>query len=275
MPTDKRQRQKENRNSALAVRAAEERRRKLIRFGILGAILVLLIVMAIFTGGKKSGGQDGAGPAAGKTPATVACNGPQPPAAHPKQYKTRPDLTLKTGVDYSAIIHTSCGDIKMDLDENQPANVANFIFLAEQHFYDGLIWHRVELNSVIQTGDPNGINGQAPDGPGYTIPDELPAKSNEYVYGVVGMANVGSPNSAGSQFFIITHDSPANRSPGQPPEPAGYPPNYSILGTVDPSSYDVIDTISQQRTNQGASDPAEAVKPIVPVYINSIDIIEG
>ena len=75
---------------------------------------------------------------------------------------------------------------------------------------------------MIQSGDPNGQNGVPPDGPGYTIPDEPPEKSKEYVYGVVGMANSGQPNTGGSQFFIVT------RKNG----PAGYQPFYAIFGEV-------------------------------------------
>ena len=288
MPTDKRARQKENRDIALAQRAAEERRRRLGRFAILGVVLVVIIVMAIITGGdngddKESSNTPAAAPSASPTASfaeAVACDGPQPPAAHPKQYAQPPPLEVKPGVDYSAVIHTSCGDIEMDLDEQHaPKTVANFVFLAKEHFYDGLIWHRVELNAVIQTGDPDGFGAREPNGPGYSIPDELAkdAASADYIYGVVGMANVGAPNTGGSQFFVVTHDPPSQRKPpSDPPEPAGYPPNYTILGHVLPTSYDVIDTISEQRTfGADAPDQAEAVKPVVPVYINSIDIQES
>jgi cyclophilin family peptidyl-prolyl cis-trans isomerase len=282
MPTDKRARQKENRSAALAQRQAEERRRKTIRWAFIIGALALIVVMAILTGGKETGDKNknpaaasSNSPSASAATDAVACKGPQPPEAEPKEYKEKPELKIKPGVDYSAVIDTSCGEVKIDLNEDNPQNVANFIFLAKEGFYNGLIWHRVELDAVIQTGDPDGINGHPPDGPGYTIPDELPSKGGDYVYGVVGMANTGAPDSAGSQFFIVTHDSPANREDGKKAEPAGYPPNYSILGRVDPSSYDVIDTISTQKTNTSASDPAEAVKPIVPVYINSIEIIES
>jgi cyclophilin family peptidyl-prolyl cis-trans isomerase len=273
MPTDKRARQKVNREAALAERRAEERKRRIARFAVIGVILAVVVILAIFTGGNDKGGSSGPG---GGTDAAIACGGPTPPQAAPKQYTKPPDFTLDAGVDYSALISTSCGDIKMDLDEkDSPKNVANFIFLAREGFYDGLIWHRVEPNSVIQSGDPDGSALQQPNGPGYSVPDEPPAKANEYIYGVVGIANLGQPNTGGSQFFIITHDPPSERSPGKDPEPAGYQPIYTIIGSVDPSSYDVIDTISNQKTDQGATDPAEAVKPIVPVYINSVEIIEN
>jgi peptidylprolyl isomerase len=148
------------------------------------------------------------------------------------------------------------------LEDSAPISVNNFVFLAREGFYDGLIWHRVEGDSVIQTGDPNGQNGVEPDGPGYAIDDEPPTKASEYVYGVVGMANSG-PNTGGSQFFIVVHKG----------GPAGFPPNYSIFGEVAESSYEALEAIRKLPT-KGGNDPVEAVKPIVPVYIESIDIVE-
>jgi cyclophilin family peptidyl-prolyl cis-trans isomerase len=287
MPTDKRARQKENRNAVLAQRAEEERKRRLARLITIGVIIVVIIGLAIFTGGDEPK-DDTTPPAAAPSTALpsasqsapqtdeVACDGPKPPAASPKQYPSPPPLELEEGVDYSAVISTSCGDIEMDLDEDQDKTVANFIFLAREGFYDGLIWHRVELNAVIQTGDPDGFGLQEPNGPGYSIPDEPPEKANVYTYGVVGMANTGQPNTGGSQFFIVTHDPPQDRKEGRKAQPAGYPPQYAVLGEVDPSSYEVLEEIGKQRTfGSAAADQAEAVKPIVPIYINSIEIIEN
>jgi len=194
------------------------------------------------------------------------------PEADPQQYDEPPPLELEEGIDYSAVIHTTCGDITMDLLEDKaPKNVANFIFLAEEGFYDGLTWHRVEQNSVIQTGDPDGQNGSSAeggvDGPGYGIPDEFPKKANEYLYGVVGMANTGPGGTAGSQFFIVVHD-PTRQ------EPAGYQPLYSIFGEVEEESYPVLHDIQRQPT-KGGTVPVEAVKPVIPIYITSIDIVEN
>jgi cyclophilin family peptidyl-prolyl cis-trans isomerase len=123
---------------------------------------------------------------------------------------------------------------------------------------------------VIQTGDPNGLGAEEPNGPGYTIPDEPPKSQKAYTYGVVGIANTGAPHSGGSQFFIVTHDPTGS-------EPAGYPPNYAVLGEVDESSYEVLELISHQQTLGAAAgdNVAEQTKPIVPVYINSIEIIEN
>ena len=85
-----------------------------------------------------------------------------------------------------------------------PQTVNNFVFLAQHHFFDCVIFHRVIPGFVDQTGDPTGTGSG---GPGYTIPDELPAKASnpadQYPLGSVAMANTGQPHSGGSQWFIV------------------------------------------------------------------------
>jgi cyclophilin family peptidyl-prolyl cis-trans isomerase len=243
----------------------------MFRIGTGAVILGVVILFALLTGGDNDN-KTPTPPAASEEPsnappAGIACDGPEPPEAQPKTDYSDYEHLTSPDVDYSAIIDTSCGELVMDLEDKNVETVANFVFLAKEGYYDGLIWHRVEPNAVIQTGDPDGMNGEPPDGPGYTIPDEAPPKAEVYTYGVVGMANTGQPNSGGSQFFVIAHD-----PSGQ--EAAGYPPNYSILGYVDPGSYDVIEAIAGQRTI-GGDHPTERVKPVTPVYINSIEIVEG
>jgi peptidyl-prolyl cis-trans isomerase B (cyclophilin B) len=99
-----------------------------------------------------------------------------------------------------ATIETAKGVIKIELHpDDAPKTVDNFVTLAKKGFYDGLTFHRVEPNFVIQGGDPNG-NGTG--GPGYTIPDE-PNKSLTHDVGAVAMAKTSQPNSAGSQFYIV------------------------------------------------------------------------
>jgi cyclophilin family peptidyl-prolyl cis-trans isomerase len=245
---------------------------RLLGVAVLG---VAIVAWAILSGGDEGGGEDNGEPAASATEdgsgdggGEIACGGEQPPEADPQEYE-EPGLTaedLEQGVDYGATIQTSCGPIEMDLlEEEAPETVASFIFLAREGFYDGLIWHRVERDFVIQTGDPNGQNGTPPDGPGYTIADEFPDASSDYVYGTVGMANAG-PGTTGSQFFVIVHE-PAD-------EPAGLQPLYSIFATVDESSYQVLADIAAEDT-VGGNDPVQATMPIRPIYINSIEITES
>ncbi len=289
---DKRARKKQHRDEILAAREAELRRRR--NFRVLGVVALLAALVAgaiIFSGEDKKDATTAAGGGAEQTPAAddgtgrpdeAACGAEVPAVARPKTDYKEPKNVIEDGVDYSATIHTSCGNLVIDLlEERAPESVNNFVFLAKEGYYDGLIWHRVEQNSVIQTGDPNGQNGVPPDGPGYTIPDELPERSKEYVYGVVGMANAG-PDTGGSQFFIVI----------QKNRPAGYQPFYSIFGEVTEGETEAtpeeigcnpegdrliptLEAIGCQPTNTGAADAAEAVKPVIPVYIESIEITEG
>ena len=98
-------------------------------------------------------------------------------------------------------LHTSHGAIGFDLfDDDAPKTVENFVKLARDGFYDGVIFHRVIPDFMIQGGDPTGT-GRG--GPGYSFDDEF--NENKLVRGTLAMANAG-PNTNGSQFFIVTAD---------------------------------------------------------------------
>jgi cyclophilin family peptidyl-prolyl cis-trans isomerase len=88
--------------------------------------------------------------------------------------------------------------------KDAPQTVNNFVFLAQHQFFDCVIFHRVIPGFVDQTGDPTGTGSG---GPGYTIPDEYPAKASnaadQYPLGSVAMANTGQPHTGGSQWFIV------------------------------------------------------------------------
>ena len=104
-----------------------------------------------------------------------------------------------------AIIKTNYGDIKLELfAERAPLTVANFIKLAEKDFYDGVIFHRIIPDFMIQTGDPTGT-GRG--GPGYTFKDEFHPELKHAKPGILSMANSG-PNTNGSQFFITLKPTP-------------------------------------------------------------------
>ena len=118
----------------------------------------------------------------------------------PKRY-VRPEQVIDTARRYQATIKTDDGDIVIDLDPGRaPATVNNFVFLAREGFYDGLTFHRVVDDFVVQGGCPEG-SGRG--GPGYRFDDEPVV--GEYDAGAVAMANSG-PNTNGSQFFICTVD---------------------------------------------------------------------
>jgi peptidyl-prolyl cis-trans isomerase B (cyclophilin B) len=101
----------------------------------------------------------------------------------------------------TAVMHTNHGDITLELfDEEAPKTVANFKKLAGDNFYDGVIFHRVIKDFMVQGGDPTGTGTG---GPGYTFEDEF--NEHQVVRGALAMANAG-PNTNGSQFFIVTTD---------------------------------------------------------------------
>jgi len=109
-----------------------------------------------------------------------------------------------------ALIETNFGNIKIKLlPEIAPETVRNFITLTKSSFYDGTLFHRVIPNFMIQGGDPNtkesdkSVWGQG--GPGYNLKAEFNSRS--HLRGIVSMARASDPDSAGSQFFIVTSDS--------------------------------------------------------------------
>ena len=112
-----------------------------------------------------------------------------------------PAMQIDTDTIYQVTIETDRGEIVMELDPGlAPNTVNNFVSLARDGFYDGLTFHRVVPDFVIQGGDPEG-SGRG--GPGYRFADE-PVKG-DYTVGAVAMANAG-PNTNGSQFFICIDD---------------------------------------------------------------------
>ncbi len=116
-------------------------------------------------------------------------------------YSKAPAMSIDQNKLYCVGLNTNRGLIVLELDpKDAPNTVNNFVYLAQHHFYDGMKFHRVVPNFMIQTGDPK---GDGSGGPGYKFNDE-PVKGN-YTAGCVAMANSG-PNTNGSQFFICTAD---------------------------------------------------------------------
>ncbi|MCL6097686.1 MAG: peptidylprolyl isomerase [Bacteroidetes bacterium] len=118
-----------------------------------------------------------------------------------KQWNKPPEMQIDPKKKYTVSMNTSKGIIEIELyPEHAPMTVNNFVFLAKEGFYDGVSFHRVISDFVIQGGDPTGT-GRG--GPGYKFEDELKNNPLKHERGVISMANAG-PNSNGSQFFI-TH----------------------------------------------------------------------
>jgi len=133
----------------------------------------------------------------------------------------------------AATIHTNHGPIPIELfDDDAPKTVANFTKLVGDNFYDGVIFHRVIPDFMIQGGDPTGTGSG---GPGYTFEDEF--NDRKVVRGALAMANAG-PNTNGSQFFIVTTDA-APWLDGK----------HTVFGQVTGDGMDVVDTIADLDTD--------------------------
>ncbi|MCA9308260.1 peptidylprolyl isomerase [candidate division WWE3 bacterium] len=165
---------------------------------------------------------------------------------------SKPENILKPNTDYSVVLKTNQGDITIDLfEDKKPITVNNFVSLASKKFYDGIIFHRVIKDFMIQGGDPTGT-GRG--GPGYNFEDEFGQDDAPLVQGSLAMANAG-PNTNGSQFFIVTAQST--------PWLDGKHTNF---GQVT-KGLDVVLKIQGLATN--AMD-----KPLEDVVIESVEIVE-
>ena len=119
----------------------------------------------------------------------------------PKSYSALPAMSIDPAKRYVATFDTKRGRIECELFAKEaPKTVNNFVFLAREGFYDGITFHRVIANFMVQCGDPTGTGSG---GAGYKFADEFNDKSQKHVVGSLAMANAG-PNTNGSQFYI-TH----------------------------------------------------------------------
>jgi cyclophilin family peptidyl-prolyl cis-trans isomerase len=142
----------------------------------------------------------------------------------------------------TATIHTNHGAIELELfDDDAPKTVENFTKLSRDGFYDGVIFHRVIPDFMIQGGDPTGTGSG---GPGYQFEDEF--NDHSIVRGTLAMANAG-PNTNGSQFFIVT----AEATPGLDGK-------HTAFGRVT-NGMDVVDSISATATD-GSDRPLDEVR---------------
>ncbi|MBB0968638.1 peptidylprolyl isomerase [Dietzia aerolata] len=199
------------------------------------------------TSGSSSDSSDSSSEAA----ADVECPPAEGTEERTTEFASAPPMCLTPGADYTAVITTDAGEVTVDLLEDKaPETVNNFVFLARNHFYDGITFHRVIPGFMIQGGDPQGTGAG---GPGYDFDDELPA-AGEYEIGSMAMANAG-PNTNGSQFFIVTGDAGV-----------ALPPSYSLFGIVT-EGMETVTAIEDDGSAQGA--------PSTTHTIESVQIIES
>ena len=144
------------------------------------------------------------------------------------QWKNPPEMQIDPEKSYLAKMETSKGPIELELyPEHAPKTVNNFVFLAKEGYYDGITFHRVINNFVIQGGDPTGTGAG---GPGYKFEDELVGNPLKHETKVMSMANAG-PNTNGSQFFITFVPTPHLNG------------NHTIFGEII-DGQDVLESIS-------------------------------
>jgi peptidyl-prolyl cis-trans isomerase B (cyclophilin B) len=278
MPTDKRDRQRQNREQK---RKREERARRnaLLRRRVFQVVWIAVIVAGIVTianlisgssttttTATTAGTTTTAGTATTGTTSALgvaydafraqetACGGTAPPPAQPMTFDAPQDQHISPDATVTATLSTSCGDIVIQLDQTvAPETVNSFVFLARQGFFDGTVFTRIAPGFVIQAGDPTATGSG---GPGYVVPDEYPPAGFAYDRDVLAMANAG-PGTTGSQFFIALAST-------------GLDPAYSPLGTVTGGDT-TLDTIAAVPVGPSTS-LNEVSNPLQTVYIDSVTI---
>ncbi|MDA1129423.1 MAG: peptidylprolyl isomerase [Chloroflexi bacterium] len=161
-------------------------------------------------------------------------------------------MTIDVTAKYTATIRTNLGTMVVELlAEQAPITVNSFVFLANDGFYDGIVFHRVIPDFMIQSGDPTGTGFE---GPGYRFQDEFVESLTFDQPGYLAMANSG-PGTNGSQFFVTTVPTPHLNG------------RHTIFGRIT-DGQDVADAISVTQTEAGN-------RPVTPVVIQGIDITKG
>jgi cyclophilin family peptidyl-prolyl cis-trans isomerase len=282
VPTNKQRREAAQRRLQRQLERREElarkRRRNLLVTVAVIAVLVVVGAAVLISGalGGKDSTEAAAGTSGSAAPSssaaaattnadgTVACDYQPDTSGNPnlKDVGTppTPEATPTQGTD-TLLMSTGKGDLTLNLDRaSAPCAAASFTYLAQQKFFDNSPCHR-EVNQdafgVLQCGDPTGT-GQG--GPTYKFAQEVTA-STTYPRGTIAMANSGSPNSTGSQFFLCFTDTQLS-------------PDYSAVGTVDEAGLAVLDQIAAAG-NDGSFEPSPGGgAPKDPVTITSMTVVQ-
>jgi len=219
------------------------------RWIVLAGFAVIAVAVVVVVLVARGGGDDDE---SATTASAEGCRLVEAPEPKDVSYKAPPQ-TVKKGEKLTAVVETSCGTFDIALDsERAPKTVNSFVFLSEKGFYDGLDFHRIVPEFVIQGGDPEGSGSG---GPGYSVV-EKPPSNLAYTKGVVAMAKSPTepPGTSGSQFYVVTGVD------------AGLPPEYALVGKVD-KGIDVVERIGK------LGGPDE--KPTQTVLIEKITIEKG
>jgi peptidyl-prolyl cis-trans isomerase B (cyclophilin B) len=195
-------------------------------------------------------GPSSAAASSSASPTGLHCTAAPAPNAKPPSFKSAPHASLAGRATWDATLVTNCGAIRMQLDgKAAPQTVASFLFLARKGFFDDSPCHRLTTSGlyVLQCGDPTGTGTG---GPGYGFGIENAPKSGNYPTGTVAMARSTSPNSNGSQFFLVYQDTALPTNGG----------GYSIFGKVT-KGLDIVKALARGGVAGGGSDgaPAQAI----------------
>ena len=253
----KRERQRQNRDARREAQLAAEKRRRRFKTArnvglVFLALLVLLGILQLTKSDDSSSSNASAAPTNFKTTCDTAL-----PTKAAKTTLPKPGMAIDPSKQYTAVLHTTEGDVTIALDAKQaPKTVNSFVYLACKGFYNGTTFHRIVTDFVDQGGDPK---GDGTGGPGYKLPDEPPASA--YTAGSVAMANSGS-GTTGSQFFLTVSDNGAKvlNSNGSTDKPY----LYSSLGQMDSAGLQVAQTINSFGSASGT--------PTKTVTINGVTI---
>ena len=286
MGTEKRERQKANREAKLAAEAARQRRKRTIRNGLilLAVVVAFMLVMSLTSctksdsegsakGYTKSGDVTTTVPASdagsSSTKASYGTGACAPAGGTDKPVLTfdaAPKKCIDPSKTYTATFTTNLGDITVPLDTKRtPVTTNNFVNLARSGFYDGTKIFRTEAASgIIQGGSPHTQDNSDP-GPGYTIPDEsLPFASADYKPGSLSMARTAAPNSGGGQFFFLSNE--GGRYLGDSAQLGASAGSYVVFGQTS-KGLDVLEKIAA--LDDGNSAPSS------PVTIEKVTIAES
>ena len=271
MGTDKRARQKANRQRGLAElqkqQAAQQRKRQFTRFALAGLAGVAVILVLVYAVGGKSTNTSSTTTAADVTtvdpnaastvpPAPPVCPNADGSSARTISFTKAPLTCINSAKTYTALVETNQGSYTIALDAGRaPMAVNNFVFLARYHYFDATPCHRIVAGFVVQCGDPTGTgNG----GPGYTFRDELPKTASDYKAGSVAMANSGV-NTNGSQFFVVLDSTRLTK------------PAYTLFGQVT----DGLDTTVKKLESMAGDAATDGVPTKGLVTIAKVTITES
>ena len=275
MGTDKRERQKANRQLKLEEMARDARKRKTKRRGLQIGIGVPLLIILVFVLVRLFNPNDANTVSPGATAASVEstattiidslatsttsattgdplpCPAVDGSSAAVATFAVAPTMCIDATKTYTVEVTTSVGSYTAVLDAAKaPLAVNNFVYLARYHYFDNTPCHRIITGFVIQCGDPT---GKGSGGPGYSFADELPAAA-QYKLGSLAMANSG-PNTNGSQFFVISGA-----------EGVALPPKYTLFGQVT-KGMDVVTKLDAAGSASGT--------PSTAVTITSVTVTES